>query len=152
VKKVYLDACSWWRPYDDLSEPRNYIESEAVLETLRFCKLKSWMVAASEVLEAELSRMKDTEKLENVIGLYEDATEYLTLTDDIKKLAGVFQRHGIKEYDSLHLATAEVNSYDFFLTTDDDFRRDALELGLKVQVRNPAELILEEAGNAPKDA
>jgi predicted nucleic acid-binding protein len=84
-------------------------------------------------------------------GLYEDATEYLTLTDDIKKLAAQFQRYDIKEYDSLHLATAEINGYDFFLTTDDDFLRNALKLGLNVQVRNPAQWILEEVGNVPNN-
>lgn len=105
-------------------------------------------LAASEVIEAELLRIKDAEKLESVKGLYEDATEYLTLTSDIKLLAQKFQQHGIKEYDSLHLATAESNGYDVLLTTDDDFRRAALKIKLNVQVRNPAEWLLEELGNA----
>jgi predicted nucleic acid-binding protein len=124
------------------------MESEAVLEGLHLCKSKSWMVAASEVIEAELLRIKDTEKLENVKGLYEDATAYLTLTDDIKLLAQKFQQKGIKEYDSLHLATAETNGYDILLTTDDDFRRAALKIALNVQMRNPVEWLLEELENA----
>ncbi|GHT74520.1 hypothetical protein FACS1894124_4540 [Spirochaetia bacterium] len=124
------------------------MESEAVLEVLHLCKSNSWTVAASEVIEAELLRIKDTEKLESVKSLYEDTTAYLTLTPDIKILAQEFQQHGINEYDSLHLATAEINGYDVFLTTDDDFRRAAIKITLNVQVRNPVEWLLEESENA----
>ncbi|GHV83997.1 hypothetical protein AGMMS50212_13370 [Spirochaetia bacterium] len=146
-KKVYFDACSWCRPYDDLSQPKIYIESEAILEILHLCKAKSWTVVASEVIEIELLRIKDTEKLDGVKSLYEDATEYLTLTDDIKLLAQNFQQHGLKEYDSLHLATAQINGCDVFLTTDNNFRRDALKMMLNIQVRNPVEWLLEESEN-----
>jgi predicted nucleic acid-binding protein len=143
-KKIYLDACSWCRPYDDLSEPRNYIESETVLEILRLCKVSGWTLAASEVTETELMRIKDAEKLENVKELYKGATVYLTLTDEIRTLAKQFQQRGIKEFDTLHLATAEINGYDVLLTTDDDFFRLAQKLSLHVKVNNPAKWILEE--------
>jgi predicted nucleic acid-binding protein len=150
--RLYLDACSWCRPYDDLSQPRIYIESEAVLEILRLCKLHSWTLAGSEAIESELLRIKDAEKLDNVKGLYEDATEYLTLTDEIKQMAQNFQQYRIGEFDSLHLATAEANGYDVLLTTDDDFRRNALKLSLKVQVNNPAEWLMEVLANATDNA
>ncbi|GMO69921.1 MAG: hypothetical protein Ta2A_18380 [Treponemataceae bacterium] len=143
-KKIYLDACSWCRPYDDLSEPRNYIESETVLEILRLCKASGWTLAASEVIETELLRIKDTEKLENVKELYKGATVYLTLTDEIRTLAKQFQQRGIKEFDSLHLATAEINAYDVLLTTDDDFLSVAQKISLHVKVCNPLTWILEE--------
>jgi predicted nucleic acid-binding protein len=146
-KMLYLDACSWCRPYDNLSQPRIYIESEAILEILHLCKLKSWRIAASEVIEIELMRIKDTEKLDNVKGLYEEATEYLTLTNDIKLLAQIFQQYGLKKYDSLHLATAQINGYDVLLTTDDNFRRKALKMKLNIQVYNPVEWLLEESEN-----
>ena len=81
------------------------------------------------------------------LNLYDDATEYLALTDDIKRLAVKFQHHGIRVYDSLHLATAEINGYDHFLTTDRDFCRDVQKLGLKVRVFNPVEWILKEVAN-----
>ena len=50
---------------------------------------------------------------ENVKGLYEAANEYLMLTDEVKAMARQFQQRGIREYDSLHLADAEKNNYDF---------------------------------------
>ena len=143
-KKIYLDACSWCRPYDDLSEPRNYIEYETVLEILRLCKASGWTLAASEVIETELMRIKDAEKLENVKELYKGATAYLTLTDEIRTLAKQFQQRGIKDFDSLHLATAEINAYDVLLTTDDDFLSVAQKISLHVKVSNPLKWFLEE--------
>lgn len=127
------------------------MESEAVLESLRLCKSNMWTIAASEVIETELIRMKDVEKLENVIGLYDDTTEYLKLTDEVKQLAERFQQHGIMVYDSLHLATAEIYGYDYFLTTDTGFRKNAQKLGLKVKICNPTEWILMEVVNAANE-
>ena len=70
------------------------------------------------------------------------------LTDEVKAMARQFQQRGIREYDSLHLATAEKNNYDFLLTTDDDFRHTACKIPLRVKVRNPVEWLLEETANA----
>ena len=146
-RKVYFDVCCWCRPFDDLSQSRIYIESEAVLESLHLCKFNFWTIAASEIIEVELLRIKNADKLENIKGLYEAANEYLILTDEIKAMAQQFQQSGIKEYDSLHLATAEKNNYDFLLTTDDDFKHTADKIPLKVKVRNPVEWLLEETEN-----
>jgi predicted nucleic acid-binding protein len=122
-----------------------------VLEILRLCKLRGWSIAGSEAIEIELLRIKNAEKLDNVKGLYVEATEYLTLTDGIKQIALNFQQHSIGEFDSLHLATAEANGYDVLLTVDDDFRRNALKLSLNVQVCNPAEWLMEVLANATDD-
>jgi predicted nucleic acid-binding protein len=63
--------------------------------------------------------------------------QYLRLTDAIKELAGEYQKHKIRLYDSLHLATAEAYSYDILFTTDYNFCRDAQGLSQKVKVYNP---------------
>ena len=115
-----------------------------MLEILRLCKVSGWTLAASEVIETELMRIKDAEKLENVKELYKSATAYLTLTDEIRTLAKQFQQRGLKEFDSLHLATAEINRYDVLLTTDDDFFRVAQKISLHIKVSNPLKWILEE--------
>jgi predicted nucleic acid-binding protein len=127
---------------------RGYIESEAVLEILYLVKMKDWPLAASEIIEAELLWIKDVEKLESVKSLYDEATEYLALTDNAKELAKQFQQYGIKEYDSLHLAVAESHGYDALLTTDDDSRRAAVKIALNIRIGNPVEWLLEELENA----
>jgi predicted nucleic acid-binding protein len=145
---IYFDCCSWCRPYDDLSDSNNYFESEAVLEILKIAKAQLWTIAASQVTDMEIMRISDEEKLDNVLELYKSANEHLSLNDHIRELAKSYQLHKIKLYDSLHLATAEANSYDILFTTDKDFCRDAQAIETKVKVWNPRKWLTEVYNNA----
>jgi predicted nucleic acid-binding protein len=144
---IYLDCCSWCRPYDDLSDSNNYFESEAVLEILKIAKAQSWVIAASQVNDIEIMRISDEEKLSKVLELYKSANEYLSINDAIRKLAASYQLQKIRLYDSLHLATAEVNSYDLLFTTDRNFCRDAGAIKTKVKVWNPRKWLSEVYNN-----
>jgi predicted nucleic acid-binding protein len=136
--KIYLDVCCFNRPFDDFSQTRIRIEAEAILSILARCDYGDWVIAASDVIEWEISKLPDIEKLEKVVALYRRAKEYLPLTDEIKKRAVVLQGKNLKAFDSLHLALAETNGYDVLLTTDDDFLKMAAKIELSIKVANPA--------------
>jgi predicted nucleic acid-binding protein len=53
------------------------------------------------------------------------------------------KQKGIKVFDSYHLAVAEENDCDVFLTTDDCFLKRAKEIALNIVVENPAKWIVE---------
>ena len=141
--KIYLDVCCFNRPFDDFSQARIRIEAEAVLSILARCEYGDWAVAASDVIEWEISKLPDVEKLEKVVTLYRRAKEHLPLTNKAKARAGILQGEGLKTFDSLHLALAETNGYDVLLTTDDDFLKTAARLELSIKVANPAFWIME---------
>jgi len=65
-----------------------------------------------------------------------------SLTNEIEAPAARFEKYGIEAFDAYHLASAIAVNAEYFCTTDDRFRRKALEqqTGL-TQVVSPLELI-----------
>ncbi len=80
--KIYLDVCCLNRPFDDWNQERVRWEGEAVLSIMEHIYDRKWQLISSEAIEVELERMRDLEKLENVLKLLEFATIKVNLNDD----------------------------------------------------------------------
>lgn len=145
--KIYMDACCLNRPFDDLSQERVMLESDAVLAILDRCKLGNWQLIGSNVVDIELRRIKNTEKLKRVQSLYSAVSKKLKMDAKSKQRAAEFQSHGIKVFDSYHLAVAETNGLDALLTTDDAFLKNAKKLSLNITVENPVSWFMEVLRN-----
>jgi predicted nucleic acid-binding protein len=138
-----MDVCCLNRPFDDLSENKVYFEAEAVLSIITYCAKNDWSLLSSSVIDYELSKNPNADKLEKVLTLYSAAKNWLGLTEESKSRAAFFQRHGIKALDSLHLALAETGEADIFLTTDARLLRAASKLNLKIRIANPVSWLME---------
>ena len=145
--RVYLDVCCLNRPFDDLTQERIQLESDAVLAILARCQAGIWNLVSSEAVDLELNRMRDSVKLKKVLALLSVCTESLTLSDAAIKRSVEFQTKGIKPMDSLHLATAEDSKVDVLLTTDDSFLRAANKMSLGIVVANPVTWFMEVMQN-----
>ena len=141
--RIYMDVCCLNRPYDDLSQDRNYLEAEAVLSIISHCEHGEWILVASGVIEHELTKITDADRLEQVQELYSTAKERIALTEPAEKRSAFFQQNGIKPFDSLHLAVAENAGVDVFLTTDDALLRKAQQMDLNIKVANPVSWLME---------
>ena len=141
--RIYMDVCCLNRPFDDLSQDRVYLEAEAVLSIISHCEKGSWTLISSGIIDYELSRLSDAERLEQVYTLYAAASERIKLTSQAEKLAAFFQKNGLKPFDSLHLALAESNGIDVFLTTDDSLLRATSKIDLKLKAANPVSWLME---------
>lgn len=147
--KIYMDVCCLNRPFDNQEQDRIHLEAEAVLSILSRCQDGTWSLAASDLIELELSKSTNIEKLEKVRALYSLANQSnrFTVTGQVKERAVLFQQQGMKLFDSLHLALAEVNQQDAFLTTDDGFLNSANKFGPKIVVANPVTWLMEVLKN-----
>jgi predicted nucleic acid-binding protein len=116
-----MDVCCINRPFDDLSQDRIQFESDSVLAILSRCESGEWTLVSSEVIDLELARLKNHERLNKIRTLCSISKERLVLNEVATERAKELQRYGIKVTDSLHLAVAEAYEIDVFLTTDDDF-------------------------------
>jgi len=141
--KIYMDVCCLNRPFDDLSQDRVYLEAEAVLTIISHCERSEWTLVSSGIIEYELANLKDVERLDQVQTLLAASAERLKLTPQAEELAGFFQLHGLKPFDSLHLALAESYGLDAFLTTDDRLLRSAKKIDMKITVSNPVSWLME---------
>jgi predicted nucleic acid-binding protein len=142
-----MDVCCLNRPFDDLSQERIQFESDAVLLIIARCESGQWELVSSEVIDLEMKKQTDLERLEKVQALCSVSSKRLILTEQTQNKAKEFQSYGIKLFDSLHLAVAETNYVDVFLTTDDALLQRAKRVITDIIVANPVTWLMEVLQN-----
>jgi hypothetical protein len=113
-----MDVCCLNRPFDDQTQDKIRIETDAILAILSKCMSAEWQLLSSEVLDIEIENTPDKWKKSKVYELYKLAQEKIRLNDIIVKRAFEIQNAGLRSFDSLHVASAEYSKADIFLTTD----------------------------------
>ena len=71
--KIYLDNCSYNRPFDDQTQERIHLESEAILTILQRGQIGVYTIVGSNILDLEIERMHDIVKRQRVKELYKVA-------------------------------------------------------------------------------
>lgn len=117
--RVYLDCCCLQRPFDDQTQPRIKVETEAVLAILASVQAGDIILLGSEALDYEIHRIPDEERRREVLAALRLASEYLEVTEETKELAESLEKRGIFSMDAVHLALASISAADFFCTCDD---------------------------------
>jgi predicted nucleic acid-binding protein len=142
--RVYFDTCTLQRPLDDRAQTRIFLEAEAILALLGLCEQEVRQLITSDIVEYEINNNPNQQKRTFVEKITRQAIEQITLSEEIKQLAQIYEESGIKAIDALHLASAERGAVDYFCTCDDRFYRRAIQLtNLTVKVRMPLELAQE---------
>ena len=141
---VYLNCCCLQRPYDDQTQPRIRVETEAVLALLALVQTGDIGLLSSEALEYELARIPDEARRCDATSLLSLAERRLLITNEAELLAEQIQEKGIAAMDAVHLAVASSAGADFFVTCDDRLLRTGRSIpGLKCKVVSLFEMISE---------
>lgn len=153
MPRIYLDVCCFNRPFDDQKQERIRLETEAILLILNRCKVdEAWQLLNSQVIDAEIAKILDSERRQGVQLSLSDAVSKVELSTKIVDRAEQFQSAGIKAFDALHIACAESGQADAMLTTDDRLIRRINRSGITLGTRvvNPVVWVMEmtEAGEA----
>lgn len=145
--KIYLDVCCLNRPFDDAAQDRVRIESEAVLTILSRCQSAEWILLSSEVVDIEISKIPDDERMWKVSFLSSISQSYIVVDKDVKERAMELSEFNFKSFDALHIACAEKGGADVLLTTDDSLLNKASQQAdaLKVRLENPVTWLMEES-------
>jgi predicted nucleic acid-binding protein len=140
MPRLYLDVCCFNRPFDDQSQSRIRVETEAVLAILERCQAGEWELVISEMVETEVAQIADRERRQRIEGALQMARSHVTVNDSTENRAITLQGLGFHAFDAIHLACAEMAQVDVFLTTDDRLLRKAVRYSddLTVAVGNPA--------------
>ena len=80
--KLYLDNCCYNRPFDDQTQDRIHIESEAVLAILKGCENGMFKIFSSPVLRMEIDKYSNEDKRGKVLALYSLATPDIPFTEE----------------------------------------------------------------------
>jgi predicted nucleic acid-binding protein len=144
VVRIYLDTCCLNRPFDEQTDERVILETQAILGIIDRCETDDvWFFFSSDVLDDEISRIVHPVKKQKVESLYQSAAVHIDLNDVIIEQAKEQERFGLRPYDSLHLACAEYAQADVLLTTDRKFINKAKQKKLKTRVVNPLVWLME---------
>lgn len=93
--RIYLDCCCFQRPFDDQTQPRIKVETEAILAILAVAQSKDISLVNSEALEYEISRIPDINRQNKALDLLSLANEWIDITEQAEALADSFEIYGL---------------------------------------------------------
>ncbi|MCX6584691.1 MAG: PIN domain-containing protein [Candidatus Aminicenantes bacterium] len=138
--KIYLDNCCFNRPFDDQSQIKIRLESEAKLYIQAAIYSNEIELAWSYILDYE-NYCNPFEERKNSIKKWRDlATTDIEESGWIIQQAQVIMNLGVKSKDALHVACAIASKCDYFLTTDERLIKK-LKNFQEIVVINPLQFI-----------
>ena len=138
--KIYLDNCSFNRPFDDQSSMRIKLETEAKLFVQEKILIGKLQLIWSHILEYENMQNPFIERRNSIIEWKKIAAEKIDGTKNVVARASEFTRNGVKSKDALHIACAIEGKAEYFLTTDDKLLKKLTETK-ELIVINPVNFI-----------
>jgi predicted nucleic acid-binding protein len=141
--RIYLDNCCFNRPFDDQTQIKIRLETEAKLFIQKEILNGKYDLAWSYILEYE-NEMNPFKERKEVISEWKSiAVVDLEETNDILNFAEVLEDKGIKTKDALHISCAVEARCHYFLTTDKKLLNSKFE---EIKIINPIEFINEMEG------
>ena len=145
MDRIYLDACCLNRPFDDQTQARIRLESEAVILVLNRCQQGQGEWIGSNALHFEVGRIPDPERRRRVLALLNFVSSMVASEGADFARGRELLALGFKGMDALHVALAEKANCSVLLTTDDAMLRLAVRTIdlLRVRVANPEDWLRE---------
>ncbi|NJL37781.1 MAG: type II toxin-antitoxin system VapC family toxin [Leptolyngbyaceae cyanobacterium SM1_4_3] len=147
MTRGYLDTSTYNRPFDDQTQPKIFLETQAVIIILQMVEVKAVELISSSVLEYENSRNPYPIKQEAMSQYLQLAKLRQEVDEAIRKRAEKLEKNGLKAIDALHIAYAEAVNSDYFITCDKRLINRCSKLTMKVM--NPVDFVLEISSDDP---
>ena len=141
--KIYLDNCSYNRPFDDQAQMKIRLETEAKLYIQAGVRVGRYTLVWSYMLDFESDGNPYEEKQKAIRPWKDIANEYCPSTNDILSAGTIYMRLGIKAKDALHIACAVKSNCDYFITTDKKLLNKNID---GIRIINPIDFIRETEG------
>lgn len=140
--KIYLDNCCFNRPFDDQSQIRIRIETEAKLKIQEEVRSGKIQLIWSYILDYENNRNPYIERKVRINGWKKYALQDIEENPEVLKTANLLNQIGIQKIDSLHISCAVFSKCDYFLTTDDKILQKADQIDY-IKINDPIGFIKE---------
>jgi len=147
--RVYLDNCCYNRPFDDQSQIRVFLETQAKLHIQSLIGNARLELAYSYMSVFENRNNPDDDNSKIIEDFFAYAAFFVDPNQEktIENRAEQIKNKGIKRKDAIHLACAIEAECDYFITTDDMILKRYADKDIKVC--SPVEfLTLGEVENA----
>ncbi len=113
-----MDNCCFNRPYDDQSQLKIKLETDAKLFIQKKMQTGEYDFVWSYILEFENNHNPYVDKRTNIAEWKSLAAIYCKANEEIISFAENLHVLGIKVKDALHIACAVYTKCDYFITTD----------------------------------
>jgi predicted nucleic acid-binding protein len=139
--RVYLDNCAYNRPFDDQSQIRIALESQAKMYIQGLIVGKKIELACSYMSRYENNANPHKEHRHSITDFFNHAVEYVGYekAEAVETRTQEIMKYRIKYYDALHIACAVESRCDCFITTDDGILQKYK--GDDIQMCNPLDFI-----------
>ena len=138
--RLYLDNCCFNRPFDDQTQIKISIETQAKLAIQSMLLNKKHTLVWSYMLEYENMQNPFDIRRESIIKWKDLAVINVTANDDIIAVGERLAKLGLKPKDAIHIACAAYSDCDYFITTDMGIISKKLDL---IKTVNPIDFIRE---------
>ncbi len=116
---LYLDNCTFNRPFDDQNQIRIRIETEAKLYIQDKILNQEVLLAWSYMLDYE-NNANPYDERKTIVSTWKNiAVKDIDECMDLLRIAKSLQARGIHSKDAIHLGCSIMAGCDFFVTTDD---------------------------------
>jgi hypothetical protein len=140
IRKIYLDMCSYNRPFDNQLQIKIRLETEAKLYIQAGVREGKYSLVWSYVMDFENSGNPFDER-RNAITLWKEiAEDYCSSSDEVLSAGREIMKRGIKEKDALHIACAIESGCEYFITTDGKLTNKTFE---NIKIINPIDFVRE---------
>jgi len=140
IPKIYLDMCSYNRPFDDQSQIKVHLETEATVHIQSGIREGKYSLCWSFMLDNE-NRKNPYEKKRDMIAIWkENAVDYCSPSIGILSRGREIMQLGVKHNDALHIAGAIEYKCDFFITTDNRLTNKNIK---GITIINPIDFVKE---------
>lgn len=120
--KIYLDNCCYNRPYDDQSQMRIHLDTQAKLHIQNMIKQRKFELVTSYILDYENSKNRSLQKKMAIDKFMKEYAAYYVSNKNenaLSNYADKIMKTGVKEKNAYHVACAVMAECKYFITTDD---------------------------------
>ena len=140
VPLIYLDVCSYNRPFDSQVQMKVRLETEAKLYIQACVRMGQFRLCWSFMLDYENSKNPYDEKRSMIAPWKEIATVYCTPSEAVLMRGKQITKDGVSSNDALHIACAMECQCEYFITTDKRLTKIKFQ-GIKAM--NPIDFVRE---------
>lgn len=140
--RLYLDNCMFNRPFDNQTDFKILLESEAKLKIQEHIRFGLYELVWSYILDYENSKNPFRERREQIGKWKKYANVDIDADDSVIELSKSLNQLGLKNFDALHIACAITAKADYFLTTDKGILKKS-QMVSDIQIKDPIDFIRE---------
>lgn len=139
--RIYLDNCCFNRPFDDQSQLKISLETQAKLYVQDQIKQGHYDLVWSYIMDYETSKNPFQDRKSAILPWRRIAVEIITENEKIISYAESLYEQNIKTFDALHISCAIYGRCDYFITTDKKLLNTLVP---EIQIISPIQFIEEQ--------